>query len=297
MSCDCLAHRLGNAADQPDRSRRYGSDLTDAEWVIVRPLLPVPAWLNGKGGRPEGYCHRQLIDAVRYLVNEGVRWASLPADFPKWRAVYRFFRRWRDNAYIKELYGRLRAMLRELAGKEAEPTGAIIDSQPVKGDATVGAATRGFDAGKKINGRKRHIAVDTLGLLLVVIVTAACVQDNDAGRDLLEHLRAEHRRIALVWADSGYAGWLVTFATTVLALTLTIVKRTDTGKGFVVVPRRWVVERSLSWTTRARRLARDYEGRLDRAEAMMWWAASIPATRRLARRGAPAPRRVRTCAA
>lgn len=173
MSCGCLAHRLGNATDQPDRTRRYSFDLTDAEWALVRPLLPVPAWLNGQGGRPEGFCHRQMLDAVRYLVAEGVRWASLPADFPNWRAVYRFFRRWRDNDLVKELYGRLHARLRELAGKKEEPTAAIIDSQTVKADATVPAGTRGFDAGKKTNGRKRHIAVDTLGLLLVVMVTAA----------------------------------------------------------------------------------------------------------------------------
>ncbi|WP_165845589.1 transposase [Streptacidiphilus pinicola] len=126
--------------------------------------------------------------------------------------MYRFFRRWRDNDYIKELYGRLRKMLRELAGKKEEPTAAIIDSQSVKADATVGAATRGYDAGKKINGRMRHIAVDTLGLLLTVLVTAASVKDNDAGRDLLEQLRAEHHRIALVWADGGYTGWLVSLA-------------------------------------------------------------------------------------
>ncbi|GAA2127508.1 IS5 family transposase [Kitasatospora saccharophila] len=296
MSCDCLAHRLGNAADQPDRTRRYASDLTDAEWALVRPLLPVPAWLNGKGGRPEGYCHRQLIDAVRYLVAEGVRWASLPVDFPKWRAVYRFFRRWRDNDFIKELYGRLRTMLRALAGKKPEPTAAIIDSQSVKADATVGAATRGYDAGKKINGRKRHIAVDTLGLLLTVMVTAASVKDNDAGRDLLEQLRAEHHRIALVWADGGYTGWLVTFAHAVLALALTIVKRSDDATGFVVLARRWVVERSFSHLIRARRLARDYETRPDSAEAMIWWAASIPATRRLARSGRPTPRRVKPSA-
>jgi transposase len=295
--CDCLAHRLGNAADQPDRTRRYSSDLTDAEWAIVRPLLPVPAWLNGKGGRPEGFCHRQLLDAVRYLVAEGVRWASLPADFPKWRAVYRFFRRWRDNDYIKELYGRLRTMLRELAGKKEEPTAAIIDSQSVKADATVGAATRGYDAGKKINGRKRHIAVDTLGLLLTVLVTAASVKDNDAGRDLLAHLRDQHRQIVLVWADGGYTGWLVAFAARVLALALTVVKRSDDAKGFVVLPRRWVVERSFSWLIRARRLARDYETRIDSAEAMAWWAASIPATRRLARSGKPTPRRVTRSAA
>jgi transposase len=129
--CDCLAHQLGNAADQPDRVRRYNSDLTDAEWVIVRPLLPVPAWMNGRGGRPEGYCHRQMIDAVRYLVAEGVRWASLPADYPKWRAVYRFFRRWRDNDFIKELYGRLRKRLRELAGKkDATPHPASAELPP-----------------------------------------------------------------------------------------------------------------------------------------------------------------------
>ncbi|WP_084701297.1 IS5 family transposase [Streptacidiphilus anmyonensis] len=297
MLCDCLAHRLGNAADQPDRTRRYGCDLTDAEWAIVRPLLPAPAWLNGKGGRPEGYCHRQLIDAVRYLVTEGVRWASLPADFPKWRAVYRFFRRWRDNDFVKELYGRLRTMLRARAGKKQEPTAAIIDSQSVKADATVGAATRGYDAGKKINGRKRHIAVDTLGLLLTVLVTAASVKDNDAGRDLLEQLRAEHHRIALVWADGGYTGWLVAFAATVLALALTVVKRNDDTKGFVVLPRRWVVERSFSHHIRARRLARDYETRIDSAEAMAWWAASIPATRRLARCGRPTPRHVTRSAA
>ncbi|MFE9427906.1 IS5 family transposase [Kitasatospora sp. NPDC006697] len=242
MSCDCLAHRLGNAADQPGRTRRYGSDLTDAEWAIVRPLLPVPAWLNGRGGRPEGYCHRQLIDAVRYLVAEGVRWASLPADFPKWRAVYRFFRRWRDNDLIKELYGRLRKRLRELTGKKEEPTAAIIDSQSVKADATVVAATRGYDAGKKINGRKRHIAVDTLGLLLVVMVTTASVKDNDAGCDLLERLRAEHHRIALLWADGGYTGWLVAFAHTVLALALTVVKRSDTP------PASWSLRDAGSWS-------------------------------------------------
>ncbi|WP_364703352.1 IS5 family transposase [Streptomyces ossamyceticus] len=291
MSCDCLAHRLGNAADQPDRVRRYASDLTDAEWHVVRPLLPVPAWLNGQGGRPEGFCHRPMLDAVRYLVAEGVRWARLPADFPTWRAVYRFFRRWRDNGLVKELYDRLRARLRELAGRKKEPTAAIIDSQSVKGDATVPAATRGFDAGKRINGRKRHIAVDTLGLLLVVMVTAASVSDRDAGRDLLQRLRAHCRAVTLVWADGGYTGWLVEFAHAVLALALAVVKRPDDVRGFTVLPRRWVVERSFAHLIGARRLARDYESRTDSSEAMAWWAASITATRRLARQGTPTPRR------
>lgn len=165
--CDCLAHRLGNAADRPGRVRRYNSDLTDAEWAIVRPLLPVPAWLNGRGGRPEGFCHRQMLDAVRYLVTEGVRWASLPADYPTWRAVYRFFRRWRDNDLIKELYGRLRTMLRALAGKKEKPTAAIIDSQSVKADATVGTATRGYDAGNYLGSSVMSGRADQRWLMAV----------------------------------------------------------------------------------------------------------------------------------
>ena len=135
-----------------------------------------------------------------------------------------------------------------------------------------------------------------LGLLLAVIVTAASVKDNDAGRDLLEQLRAEHHRITLVWADGGCTGWLAVFAHAVLDLALTV-KRSDDAKGFVVLPRRWVVERSFSWLIRARRLARDYETRIDSAEAMAWWAASIPATRRLARSGRPAPCRIKRSAA
>ncbi|WP_345516157.1 IS5 family transposase [Streptomyces yanii] len=261
--------------------------MSDAEWAVVRPLLPVPAWMEGRGGRPEGYCHRQLIDAVRYLTWEGVRWASMPRDFPTWRAVYRFFRRWRDNDLIRELYARLRTRLREVAGKKAEPSAAIIDSQSVKGDATVPARSRGYDAGKKINGRKRHIATDTLGFLLTVIVTAASVSDRDAGRDLLKALRERHRHIRLVWAVSGYTGWLVSFAHAALALALTVVKRSDDTTGFTVLPRRWCVERTFAWLIRSRRLARDYETRTDSAQALTWWAASITATRRLARGGAP----------
>ena len=153
------------------------------------------------------------------------------------------------------------------------------------------------DNGKKINGRKRHIAVDTLGLLLVVMVTTASVSDREAGVDLLRRLRERHRAVTLVWADGGYTGWLVSFASRVLALALTVVKRPDDVRGFIVLPRRWVVERSFSWLIRARRLARDYETRTDSAEAMAWWAASIPATRRLARSGTPAPRRVKQSAA
>ncbi len=120
-SCECLAHVYGNAADHPDRVRRYPSDMTDAEWAAVRPLLPVPAWLNGRGGRPEGYCHRQLLDAIRYLVAGGISWRAMPADFPDWGRVYAFFRRWREHGLITEFHDRLRGKVREHEGREADP--------------------------------------------------------------------------------------------------------------------------------------------------------------------------------
>lgn len=179
-SCDCLAHVYGNAADHPDRVRRYPSDMTDAEWAAVRPLLPVRAWFQGRGGRPEGYCHRQLLDAVRYLVAGGISWRAMPADFPHWARVCAFFRRWREHGLITEFHDRLRGEVREREGREAEPTAGIIDAQSVRAAASVPAASRGYDGGKKVPGRKRHIVTDTLGLLLAVAVTAANIGDRDA---------------------------------------------------------------------------------------------------------------------
>jgi transposase len=269
--------------------------MTDAEGALTCPLLPLSAWRWGRGGRPEKHCRRRIVDAIRYVVDNGRKWRALPADFPPHTTVYSFFVRWARGQFLDDLHDKLRDRLRQHDGRATEPTAGVIDSQSPRAAETVGAASRGYDAGK--NSRKRHIAVDTLGLLLTVMVTAASVKDNDAGRDLLEQLRAEHRHIALVWADGGYTGWLVAFAATVLAPALTVVKRSDDAKGFEVLPRRWVVERSFSWLIRAWRLARDYETRIDSAEAMAWWAASIPATRRLARSGAPAPRRLKRSAA
>jgi transposase len=239
--------------------------------------------MNGKGGQPEGYCHRQMIDAVRYLVDNGCKWRALPADFPGWDRVYTFYRRWRDKGLITELHDRLRERLREDEGRSAEPTAAVIDSQSVKAAASVPAGSRGFDGGKLINGRKRHVIVDCLGLLLMVLVTAADVTDRDAACGMLERLRSRYRKITLVWADGGYTGRLVTWAAEHLRIALTVIKRSDDTHGFTVLPRRWVVERTLGWLMRSRRLARDYETLPTSSEALILWSMTMLMGRRLTR--------------
>ncbi|GAA2067886.1 IS5 family transposase [Catenulispora yoronensis] len=284
VSCDCLAHRFGNAGDQPVRTPVYPTDLTDAQWAQVLPLVPVPAWMGGRGGRPEGYCHRIMIDAMLYVVDNGIKWRAMPADFPGWEAVYRFWRRWRDQHLLTVLHDRLRRACRVADGRDPEPSAAVIDSQSVKAAETVAATDRGFDAAKKVNGTKRHIAVDTSGLLLAVMVTGADVPDRDQGLPLLARLVQACPSVAKIWADGGYAGALVTIVAATLHLVLEIVRRPAGARGLVVLPRRWVVERTLAWLTRARRLARDYERRPESHEAMVQ-AAMLPVmTRRLARK-------------
>lgn len=283
-ACDCLVHRFGNAADQPDRVRAYDTDLTDAEWQEIRPLLPVPAWMEGRGGRPEGYCHRVMLDAVFYVVDNGIKWRNMPVDFPAWDRVYAFWRRWRQTGLIGELHDRLRGKVREAAGRDPEPTAAVIDSQSVKADAVVGTDSRGYDGGKKINGRRRHLICDTIGLLLQIRVLPAHVTDREAATDMLPALRERFPTVTKLWADGGYTGVLVTWALAVLKLVVTVVKRCDDSRGFRVLPRRWVVERSFGWLLRSRRLARDYERRCDSSEAMILWSMTMLMTRRLARR-------------
>lgn len=282
-ACDCLAHRFGNAADRPDRVRRYPTDMTDAEWQVVRDVMPVPAWLEGRGGQPEGYCHRQMLDAVRYVTDNGVKWRALPADFPAWDRVYAFFRRWRTKGLAQEFHGRLREKARQAEGRQAQPTAAVIDSQSVKAAASVPAVSRGYDGGKKINGRRRHVITDCLGLLLMVLVTAGNVTDREAAHVMLPCLRERFAAITLVWADNGYRGRLVAWAKEKLQLTLQIVKRSDDMSGFVVLPRRWVVERSLGWLMCSRRLARDFETLPASSETFIYFSQAMLLSRRLAR--------------
>ncbi|MFC4033411.1 IS5 family transposase [Streptomyces polygonati] len=256
--------------------------MTDAEWAVVRPLLPVPGWMRGRGGQPEAYCHRAILDAVRYLVDNGIKWRAMPADFPPWDRVYAFFRRWRDHGLVVEFHDRLRSRVREREGRDTEPTAAVIDSQSVKADAVVGADSRGFDGGKLINGWKRHLVVDTLGLLPGVMVAAADVGDRTAAKVLLGQVADARHRLELVWADGGYTGSLAGHCLAVLALVLQVVKRSDDRRGFVVLPKRWIVERTNAWLTHTRRLARDYERRTTSAEAIVYWSMTLLMTRRLA---------------
>jgi transposase len=301
--CDCFVHLYG-AIPGGHRAPRYDSDMTDAEWAVIRVAMPMPAWLEGKGGRPEAHCHRGMLDAVRYLVDNGVKWRNLPADYPCWRAVYDFFRRWRRHGYIRELHQRLRRTERERQRRLPEPSAGIIDSQSVDGSETCPAASRGYDGGKMRDGRKRHILTDTGGLLLEVTVTAANVHDSKAAPKLLEAFMAEPGRLLeLVWVDCAYQGQELADAFTAHGVTVEVVKRTDGAKGFKVLARRWVVERTLGWLSRSRRLNRDHERRDDHHVQMVWWAALITLGRRMARQrlhwpefrpsrlGAPSPAR------
>ncbi|MFH8477188.1 IS5 family transposase [Streptomyces sp. NPDC018000] len=269
--------------------------MTEAEWQVVQTSLPVPAWLEGRGGRPEGYCHRQILDAIRYVVDNGAKWANLPRDFPPFERVHAFARRRQIQGLLTELHDRLRDRVREQDGRTVDPSAAIVDSQSLRAAANIPKETSGRDGGKKVSGRKRHLVVDCLGLVLAVAVTPASVQDRDAAVGLLERLRTSYFAFRHVWADGGYAGPLVCWAAENLHLTLEIVKRSDTATGFVVLPRRWVVERTLSRLMRPRRLVRDAETLPAMHEAMVLWSMTMLMNGRLAGRrpvafSRPAPR-------
>lgn len=248
---------------------RYPTDLTDGQWALVERVLDEA---RGAGGVPPKHPRREIVNAILYVNRTGCSWRMLPKDFPPWQTVYNHFWRWRRDGTVERLHDVLRELVREHEGRSAEPTAASIDSQSVKGADTVGADTRGYDAGKKINGRKRHISVDTIGLLLVVMVTAASVQDRDAGRDLVTRTAVSIPSVRLVWADGGYSGKLVDFARVFWNVTIQIVNKLTGQRGFHVLPRRWVVERTFSWMMRQRRLCRDYERLPETHEAFTRWA-------------------------
>lgn len=270
---------------------RYPCGLTDSEWAQVQPIFDRP----GRAGRPAKYPRRQVLDACVYVLRSGCSWRMLPKDFPNWNLVYRTFRRWQARGLFERMYDALRKLWRSRQHRAPDPTGTVLDSQSVKTSPQGGP--KGFDAGKKVKGRKRHIVTDTLGLLLTVLVTAASTQDRDAAMPAIDRAKEKVHGMKIVFVDGGYAGARAQEIRDRHGIDVQVVRHPanrnvgrwhdgqiplfDQPRGFVVLPKRWVVERTNAWNLRPRRLTMDHDRLLDVSEGWIWLAEARMLLRRL----------------
>ena len=255
---------------------KYSSDLTNRQWQLMRQLLPRRSRL---GRRPID--RRRMINAILYVVRTGCQWRMLPKDFPNWSTVYGVFWRWRNDGTWQKIHDALRAKTRRAVGKKSTPTVAILDSQSIR--TAEGGEERGYDAAKKITGRKRHLAVDTLGLLLAVVVHRADWQDQDGAKSVLEKLGEQFCRIKVVFGDLAYGrNDLPTWVQQTLGWVLQTILRPVGVQGFVVLPKRWIIERTFAWLVRHRRHCKDYEKTTASSEALTYIAMIGLMSKRLA---------------
>ena len=254
----------------------YPTDLTDSQWNLIKEMIPKARL----GGRPRELDMRAVVNAIFYLVASGIQWRMLPKEYPKWQSVYHYFREWRKSGLWQRIHDTLRARVREKEGRHKHPTAGCIDSQSVK--MTLVPGLRGYDAGKNVTGRKRHLLVDTLGLMLGVVVTAASVSDPAGARLLFGRLGGFCKNLRKIWADGTYRGELLNWVAERFRFKIEPVLRPEGQKGFQVLPRRWVVERTFAWLDTNRRLARDYEVLIDTSQTMIYIAMTRLLIRRLA---------------